>query len=91
MSIFTKQFAQAERYSIEALKVDSTIHSAYTNLAAALLFQGRCQEAEKIYRQYKPEMKESFLSDFEEFVKAGVVPKNREKEVEKVKQMLLEN
>ena len=88
-SIFEKQYVEAEIYSKEALEVDSTKHVAYSNLAAALLFLGKYQEAEKIYRQYKSEMKEDFLSDFEEFSKAGVIPKNREEDVEKIKQLLL--
>ena len=88
-AIFEKQYTEAENYSKEALKVDSTKHVAYSNLAAALLFQGKYQEAEKIYRQYKSELKEGFLSDFEEFSKAGVIPKNREEDVEKIKQLLL--
>ena len=39
--------------------------------------------------QYKSELKEGFLSDFEEFSKTGVIPKNREGDVEKIKQLLL--
>ena len=89
-SIFEKQYAEAEAYSKEALEVDSTKHIAYSNLASALLFQGKYQEAEKVYRQYKSELKEGFLSDFEEFTKAGVIPKNREEDVEKIKKMLNE-
>ena len=88
-SIFEKQYVEAENYSKEALEVDSTKHVVYGNLAAALLFQGKYQEAEKIYRQYKSELKEDFLSDFEDFSKAGVIPKNREEDVEKIKQLLL--
>ena len=88
-SIFEKQYVEAEIYSKEALEVDSTKHVVYGNLAAALFFQGKYQEAEKIYRQYKSELKEGFLSDFEEFSKAGVIPKNREEDVEKIKQLLL--
>ena len=88
-SIFEKQYVEAENYSKDALEVDSTKHVVYGNLAAALLFQDKYQEAEKIYRQYKSEMKEDFLSDFEEFSKAGVIPKNREEDVEKIKQLLL--
>ena len=90
-SISEKQYAEAEAYSKEALDVDSTKHFAYGNQAAALLFQGKYQEAEKIYRQYKSELKEGFLSDFEEFTKAGVIPKNREEDVEKIKKILEED
>ena len=88
-AIFEKQYAESETYSKEALEVDSTKHIAYSNLAAALLFQGKYQEAEKIYRQYKAELKDGFLSDFEEFTKTGVIPKNREEDVERIKQLLL--
>ena len=88
VSILTKQFTLAETYSKEALEVDSTKHIVYSNLAAALLFQGKYQEAEKIYRQYNSELKEGFLSDFEEFAKAGVIPKNREEDVENIKKIL---
>lgn len=88
-AIFEKQYAEAETYSKEALEVDSTNHIAYSNLAAALLFQGKYLEAEKIYSQYKSELKEGFLSDFDEFSKTGVIPKNREGDVEKIKQLLL--
>ena len=88
-AIFEKQYAEAEVYSREALEVDSTKHIAYSNLAAALLFQGKYLEAEKIYCQFKSELKEGFLSDFKEFSKTGVIPKNREEDVEKIKQLLL--
>lgn len=88
-AIFEKQYVEAETYSRDALEVDSTNHIAYSNLAPALLFQGKYLEAEKIYRQYKAELKEGFLSDFEEFSKTGVIPKNREEDVEKIKQLLL--
>ena len=89
-SIFEKQYAESESYSKEALEVDSTKHIVYSNLAAALLFQGKYQEAEKIYSQYKSEFKEVFLSDFEEFTTAGVIPTDRLVDVEKIKNMLNE-
>lgn len=88
-AIFEKQYAESETYSKEALEVDSTKHIAYSNLAAALLFQGKYLEAETIYSQYKAELKGGFLSDFEEFAKMGVIPKNREEDVEKIKQILM--
>ena len=90
-SIFEKQYTEAEAYSKEALEVDSTKHIAYSNLAVSLLFQGKYQKAEKIYSQYKSELKEGFLSDFEEFAKTGVIPKNREEDVEKIKKILKED
>ena len=85
-----KQFAQAEQYAREGLQVDSTQHLIYTNLAASLLFQGKYEEAEQIYRQYKEDLKDSFLDDFRQFAEAGVIPKELEAEVERIKQMLEE-
>ena len=84
------KFEEGELHSLEALKVDSTQHLAYTNLAAAYLLQGKYQAAEKLYRQYKRELKEGFLSDFDELAKAGVIPAERKADVEKIKKMLNE-
>ena len=84
------KFEEGELHSLEALKVDSTQHIAYTNLAAAYLLQGKYQAAEKLYRQYKNEFKEGFLSDFDELTKAGVIPADRKADVEKIKKMLNE-
>lgn len=88
-TIYSKQFKDAVIYAKDILKIDSTVIAAYTDFAPSLLFLGNYQEAEKIYHQYKTELKDVFLSDFEEFSKAGIIPKNREGDVEKIKQLLL--
>ena len=75
---------------MEAIKVDSTKRIAYTNLAAALLFQGKVEEAENLYRQYKAEFKEGFLDDFAEYERLAVIPDERKKDVERIKSMLKE-
>ena len=84
------KFEEGEHYSLEALKVDSTQHLAYTNLAAAYLLQGKYQAAEKLYRQYKSEFKDGLLTDLDELAKAGVIPAERKADVEKIKKMLNE-
>ena len=84
------KFEKGKLHSLETLKVDSTQHLAYTNLAAAYLLQGKYQAAEKLYRQYKNELKEGFLNDFDELAKAGVIPSERMADVEKIKKMLNE-
>ena len=89
-AIFAKQYAEADLYAREGLAVDSTKHFIYTNLAVALLFQGKYAEAEAIYRQYKDELKDSFLDDFKQFAEAGVIPEERKEDVERFKQMLNE-
>ena len=89
-AIFMKQYAEAEQLSKKGLAVDSTQHWIASNLAAALLFQGKYAEAEKTYRQYKDELKDSFLDDFRQFAEAGVIPEEREEDVERTKRMLNE-
>ena len=84
------KFEEGEHHSLEALKVDSTHHLAYTNLAAAYLLQGKYQAAEKLYRQYKNEFKDGLLTDLDELAKAGVIPADRMADVEKIKKMLNE-
>lgn len=84
------KFEEGELHSLEALKVDSTQHLAYTNLAAAYLLQGKYQDAEKLYRQYKSEFKDGLLTDLDELTKAGVIPSERMADVENIKKMLNE-
>ena len=88
--IFAKQYAEAEQYAREGLTIDSTKHFIYSNLAPALLFQGRCEEAEQIYRQYKDELKDSFLDDFKQYAEAGVIPEERKTDVERIKRLIEE-
>ena len=84
------KFEEGELHSLEALKVDSTQHLAYTNLAAAYLLQGKYEAAEKLYRQYKSEFKDGLLTDLDELAKAGVIPADRMADVEKIKKILNE-
>ena len=86
----TLRFAESEAMYISALKTNPNNHLACTNLAASLLFQGKIEEAEKIYRQYKAELKDVFLMDFAEFERAGVIPEERKADVERIKAMLNE-
>lgn len=87
---FSGKFKEGEKYSLEALKVDSNGNYAYTNLAPALLFQGKVQEAEELYRKYKVDFKDAFLDDFAEFERLGVIPEERKADVERIKAMLNE-
>ena len=81
-------FEEAERYAREGSKYDFTHHAIYTNLAASLLLQGRYAEAEEKYLRYKEELKEDFLSDFEDFYRRGIIPPEREDDVERIKKLL---
>lgn len=84
------RFEEGEHYSREALKVNPNNHLSYANLAAALLFQGKVEEAEK-YRQYKFEFKDGFLEEFTECERVGVIPEERKADVERIKEMLNED
>ena len=85
-----QRFSEGERFAREGLNVDSTQHAINTKFALSLLLQGKYAEAEAIYRQYKDELKDSFLDDFKQFNEAGVIPKECEADVEKIKRLLNE-
>ena len=89
-TIFQKNYKKAEQFARQALAIDPSQSQVYTNLASALLFQGKYDEAEAIYRQYKDELKDSFLGDFDEFEAAGVIPEERKADVERIRKMLNE-
>ena len=89
--VFLKKYVEAEQLAREGLSIDSTQHWIASNLAAALLFQGKVAEAEAIYLQYKDELKDGFLDDFKQFAEAGVIPKERKEDVERIKRMLNED
>ena len=86
--IMMKKYVKAEQYAREVLSLDSTQHWAISNLAAALLFQGKYAEAEKLYIQYKDDLKNDFLDDLKIYAEAGIIPKERGEDVEKIEKML---
>lgn len=88
--IFQKDYIFAEKNACEALELNPYDQLPQTNLAAALLFQGKYSEAETVYRQFKPKYKKEMLEDLETFDANGVVPKEREADVEKIKKLLTE-
>ncbi len=89
-STLLRKYEESEEYARVCLKYDTSSGKTISCLAAALLFQGKYAEAEQIYRQYKDELKDSFLDDFKQLAEAGVIPKEYEADVEKIKKMLME-
>ena len=87
-AILNKQFVEAEQFAREGLLVDPTQHWISGNIAPALLFQGKYSQAKEIYLQYKTELKEDFQKDFELFVQFDVIPNERKKEFEKIKDLI---
>ena len=88
--IFVKQWVKAEQYAAEALTIDPLQRRFFSSLAASQLLQGKYSEAEEIYRVFKDELKDSFLGDFEEFEKSGVIPEECKADVERIRKMLNE-
>lgn len=84
------KFKDGELYSLEALKVDPNNHLTYTNLATSLLLQGRLEEAEKLFREYKAELKDEFLNDLAKFESLRVITEKRKADVERIKAILSE-
>ena len=89
-SYFSLQFqnyAQAEEYSREALKWSDDIN-IYTNLAAAILLQGRFEEAKQIYLTYKDDLRETFLEDFQALKDNNAIPEHLIGDVEKIIELI---
>ncbi|MEL6943231.1 MAG: tetratricopeptide repeat protein, partial [Bacteroidota bacterium] len=88
--LFTKQFKAAETSAEKALDLSKETEWVNTNLALALLYQGKYKEAEAIYLRLKDKeygeatYRETFLKDLEELEAAGVT----HKDVKKVRRLL---
>ena len=89
-ALFERRYAESEQYALEVLTMDPSQQWVYSNLAPARLFLGRYAEAEEIYRAMKSEMQDSFLQDLKDLGAAGVVPKERQADVERIRQLLNE-
>ncbi len=84
--LFAQQFGAAEQAAIEGLAVDPSQEWIKTNLASALLFQGKYPEAKNIYMEYKAKpfkdsmnFSDAFLQDLLELEKAGITHPDMEK------------
>ena len=88
--LLVTKFAEAERYALNALKIDTTMTYVYSNLAPALLFQGKYEKAKGIYLNHKDNLKDSFLGDFDVFEKAKIIPVEYQEDVVKIKQFINE-
>lgn len=87
--VLIRDFIQAEKWAREGLDIDSSQVIIYKILAVSLLLQGKYEEAEQIYLQYRDDLKESFIEDIEKFDKMEIIPEEHKKEVEKIKRILI--
>jgi tetratricopeptide (TPR) repeat protein len=78
-ALYTRQFAEAEKYARLALATDSTLEWFNTHLALAYLFQGKYEAAESIYNRLKDQAydkdkkyKAVFLNDLKELEALGI-------------------
>jgi Leucine rich repeat/WG containing repeat len=93
-----RQFAHAEQIVRRCIQLDATFPYIWSKLAPSLLLQGNYSMAEKEYlrlkdKPYLPERnlpfyKDAFLAQLKEFGAKGIIPKERQVDVEKILALL---
>jgi tetratricopeptide (TPR) repeat protein len=90
--LLAKKFEKAEESAIQGLKWDPSQEWINTNLAHAILFQGRYEEAEALYSTLKTSpfndtttYGEAFLQDLKAFEEKGIT----HPDVERIRTLLL--
>jgi Leucine-rich repeat (LRR) protein len=95
--LLTGQFSEAEASIRRGLTLDATNAYLPTNLAPALLLQGKTTTAIQEYTKWKgmpydkngfPFYRDAFLSDLNALESAGVIPEARKADVEAVRALL---
>jgi len=72
--ILSKQFSEAEKNARLAVESDPLKTVSQKNLAHSILYQGKYNEAEAYYKEFKndADIREQILLDFDEFEQAGI-------------------
>ena len=86
--LFQSNPEEAEQLARSALSINPSLIEAQTNLAAALLLQGKYAEAKSYYLRYKYDYRDIFLLDLKMLMEAGAIPAERKDDVEKIKTLL---
>ncbi|MEO0583343.1 MAG: tetratricopeptide repeat protein, partial [Bacteroidota bacterium] len=94
--LFTQDYAGAAQAARHGLELNPQATWIHTNLAHALLFQGKYEAAHAIYTKYAPDAPydeeriwgEVFLADLQELEEAGAIPAERMKDVQKICNLL---
>jgi Tfp pilus assembly protein PilF len=94
--IFVKEYVLSEQSARKGLAIDHTQTWIKTNLAAALLFQGKYEDAKKVYLELALIKERSdgktnaavCLEDLDDYENAGAILVNRKTDVLKIKQLL---
>ncbi|MBK9962730.1 MAG: tetratricopeptide repeat protein [Saprospiraceae bacterium] len=83
--LFDKQFNEAEKSSHNGLEKDTSVELIFTNLALALLYQGKWEDAKQVYVSMKDKKynertyKDIFLDDLDAMEKEGITHPDVEK------------
>jgi tetratricopeptide (TPR) repeat protein len=93
--LYLKDYTQSEQFARQAIALNDNILYKI-NLAHALLFQNRYEEAELIYRELSQTIinedneayAQAVLEDLEKLEKAGVIPKTCKANLEKIRKIL---
>jgi WD40 repeat protein len=98
LGFFLKKFKESEKDIRAGIALDSRYNILYANLAPALLLQGKkFKEAQAEYLKWKDKpfkqsgfttYKDAFLDDLNTFEKAGIIPKERMKDVAAIRKLL---
>lgn len=97
LGFFFKKFAEVEADIREAIALQTDNKYLMTNLAPALLLQGKQKAAIAEYQKWKDKpfeevglttYKAAFLDDLNAFEKAGIIPKNRLGDVAEIRKLL---
>ena len=97
LGFFLKKFKQSEQDIRAGVTADSTNILIQTNLAPALLMQGKFNEAKEEYEKWKDKVlnvngfdtyREAFLDDLNTFEEAGIIPKERAQDVKAIRKLL---
>ena len=93
-NLLTGKFKASEAILRKGIKLDSSNLYFYTNLPPVLLLQGKYEQALELYKELRNKdftpssdyetFADVFLSDFEEFKKEGIIPKERQGDVDKI-------
>ena len=87
-ALLMKDYSKAVDLARKGLAVDDSKLFIQANLAAAYLFMGETASAEEIYTRYKSQLHDVFLDDLQEFSSRGIIPKERQADVEHIRRLL---
>ena len=88
LCIYHNEPKKAEQYAKDALCLAPSQIDIVPELANALLLQGKYAEAEKVYLQYKSELKDTFKQRFDVLEKSNYIPQKHQNEVNRIKNLL---